>query len=346
MAERTKLRAMNEAKFRGSRWYRRGLDRWSRGTMALCFVVLAAGCGNGDSVQARLAPSRTASMLACMLASEKPPATPARMIASCESQVAKIEFIGLDQLTVDGILAGLSGSEDPGIRAVCNSNGANRSLSGVETMGYGIVMNGRTASVTVVQPDQVSTFLRDGRSQSAPLTASAATDSAGRTKSDIAAASSQAGLSPCAMAIVQALTVISLCEARQWSGRGCMALRASMAYCGDPTRLMVDPDVGYSCQPTVDVDAVTLAAQKACEARKGGGLPCHPEVSLNGWMRDPGGICTSPNAMVSTDKESCFVPVDVKGPRGSRDITALIFWGKMTAGGPIFTAEPAKSPDG
>jgi hypothetical protein len=337
---------MNEAKFRASWWVRQGLDRSSRGMMALCLLLLAAGCDSGDSAQTRLAPTRTASILACMLASDKLPATPEHMIASCQSQVAKIQFIGLDQLTVDGILAGITGSEDPGIRAVCNSNGSNRSMSGVETMGYGIVMNGRRASVTVVQPDQVSTFLRDGRSESAPLTASVATDSAGKTKSDIAAASSQAGLSPCAMAIVQALTVISLCETRQWSGRGCMALRASMAYCGDPTRLMVDPDVGYSCQPTVDVDAVTLAAQQACESRKGGGPPCHPEVSLNGWVRDPGGICTSPSAMVSSDKESCFVPVDVKGPRGSRDITALIFWGKMTSGGPIFTAEPAKSPDG
>lgn len=320
---------------------------WHRqSATALCVALLIVGCQNDESVSTRLAPTRTASLLACMLAQEKPAGTPERMISACESQVAKIQYTGLDQLTVDGILAGLPGSEEPGIQAACNSTDSNRSLSGVETMGYGIVMNGRTASVTVVQPDQVIVFQRDGRSESAPIAASSGNTPPPGTKADIAAASSQAGLSPCAMAIVQALTVLSLCEGRQWSGHGCIELRARMAYCGDPTRLMIDPDIGYSCQPTVDVDAVKSAAQNACEARARGGTPCSPEVTVNGWVRDPGGLCASPKAMVSADKEACFVPVPVKGPRGTADITALIFWGKAASGGPIFTAEPAKAPDG
>ncbi len=309
-------------------------------------ALLLIGCQSDDSVNTRLAPSRAASMVACILASEKPAATPERMIASCENQVAKIEFIGLDQLTVDGILAGLPGSDDPGISASCNSSDPNRAMSGVETMGYGIVMNGRKASVSVVQPDRVTSFQRDGSTESAPIAATSAKAVAPGSKADIATASSQTGLSPCAVAIVQALTVVSLCDARQWSDRGCIALRARMAHCGDPTRLMIDPDVGYSCQPTVDASAVKSALENACESRGRGGAPCKPEVSVNGWVGDAGGICASADATMSADKETCFVPVVIKGPRGTPGITAVIFWGRTTSGGPIFTAEPSRSPDG
>jgi hypothetical protein len=143
------------------------------------------------------------------------------------------------------------------------------------------------------------------------------------------------------MMIVHALTVASLCSDQQWTGRGCAKLRAQMQYCSDPTRLMVDPDLGFACQPEVNGGAVTAAAAKACAGR-GGGAACAPEASVNGWMRDPGGICASPRATVSSDKETCVVPVSVKGPQGGADITAVILWGKTTSGGPIFTAEPAK----
>ena len=312
----------------------------------LCFALLLIGCRSDDSVHTRLEPSRAASMVACILASEKPAATPERMIASCDNQVAKIQFIGLDQLTVDGILAGLPGSEDPGISASCNGSDPNRAMSGVETMGYGIVMNGRKASVSVVQLDRVTSFQRDGSTESAPIAASPANAVAPGSKSDIATASSQKGLSPCAVAIVQALTVLSLCEARQWSDHGCVALRARMAYCADPTRLMIDPDVGYSCQPTVDASAVKSALENACETRGRGSAPCKPDVSVNGWLRDPGGICASAGATMSPDKETCFAAVAVKGPRGRPGTTAVIFWDRTTSGGPIFTAEPSRSPDG
>jgi hypothetical protein len=316
---------MNESKLRAA-----------RSVAALCLALLVFGCEGSDSVQ-RLAPTRTAAMLACMLSSPTPPATSAQMMQACEKVVPRIEFLGLDQLAIDRILAGTPGSEDPGIRAPCSGGDPDRVLSGVETMGYGVVLNGQSESVTVVQPDKVVTYHRGGKPESAPIAASS---------NNVLAADIAVAPSACAMALVQALTVLSQCDSQQWTGRGCATLLTLMAYCPDPMRLMIDPDLGYACQPKADADAVKRAAMKACASREYAETPCNPEVATNGWLRDPGGICASPSAIVSADQGTCVVPVAVSGPRGTGDVTALIIWGKTTSGGPVFTPEPAKSPGG
>ena len=310
--------------------------RAARSAAALYLALLVVGCQGGDSMP-RLAPTRTAAMLACILSSPKPAAATAQMTKACEKVAPRIEVIGLDQLAIDRILAGAPGTEDPGIRAPCSGGDPDRLMSGVETMGYGVVMNGQSESVTVVQPDKVVTYHRDGKTESAPIAASS---------NNALTADSTVAPSACAMAIVQALTVVSQCDGQQWTGRGCATLLTLMAYCPDPMRLMIDPDVGYACQPSADANAVKSAAMKACASRGNAESPCNPEVAANGWLRDPGGICASPSAMVSADQQTCVVPVAVSGPRGSADVTALIIWGKTTSGGPVFTPEPAKSPGG
>jgi hypothetical protein len=203
-------------------------------------------------------------------------------------------------------------------------------------MGYGVVMNAQSESVTLLQPDKLVTYHRDGIVDSTQVAA----------PTTAFAADSTVTPSACAMAIAQALTIVSQCEGQQWTGRGCATLLTLMAYCPDPMRLMIDPDLGYACQPKADANAVKNAAMKACATRGKAESPCHPEVATNGWLRDPGGICASPSAMVSADRETCVVPVALAGPRGTADITALIIWGKSTSGGPVFTPEPAKSPGG
>jgi hypothetical protein len=309
------------------------LDALARLTASLCLALLVAGCSAGDGAL-RLAPTRTTSMLACILALPKAAASTAQMTKSCEKMVPRLEFVGLDQLAIDRILAGTPGTEDPGIRAPCSGGDLDRTMSGVETMGYGVLMNGQTGSVTLVQPDKVVTYQRDGKTESVPVAFTSGV------------ADSSVVPSACALAIAQALTVVSQCEGQQWAGRGCATMLTLMAYCPDPMRLMIDPDVGYGCQPRVDADAVKSAAMKACASRARSETPCNPEVAANGWLRDPGGICASPSAMVSADKQTCVVPLAVSGARGTAKGTALVIWGKTTSGGPVFTPEAAKSPGG
>ncbi|MDB4888382.1 MAG: hypothetical protein JWL61_237 [Gemmatimonadetes bacterium] len=307
------------------------LDNLARAAAALGLALIASACSSSGEVQtARLAPSRTASLVACMLSSPTTSATTSVLLDSCAKEVPKMIATGFDQLQIDGILAGTAGAADPGIRAACATTGGTRAIAGIETMGYGVVMDNESERVLVVQQDDVTTYHRDGKVESARLPASSTTTDA---------ASGAAAPSACAMAILQAITIASICADQQWTGGGCAALKAPMQNCGDPKRQMVDPDLAFVCQPNVDGEAVTTAAAAAC-ARQG--RICAPEVSMNGWLRDPGGICASPRASVSADKETCVVPVSVKGPRGTADITAVILWGRATSGGPIFTAEPAQ----
>jgi hypothetical protein len=306
------------------------LDALARMAAALCVLFFAVGCQSGDDPPARLAPSRTSAVMACMLAAQSTGGATSALLESCAKEVPKIVSKGLDQITIDGVLAGTAGNADPGITGACFIGDKNRALGAIETMGYGVVVDGDSERVHIVQQDDVTTYHRDGRSESARMAAASA------AKTDTAAEPSA-----CAMMIVHALTVASLCSDQQWTGRGCAKLHAQMQYCSDPTRLMVDPDLGFACQPAVNGGAVTAAAAKACAVR-GSGAACAPDASVNGWLRDPGGICASPRATVSADKETCVVPVSVKGPQGGADITAVILWGKTTSGGPIFTAGPAK----
>jgi hypothetical protein len=319
---------MNPSTLR-ARWWR------ARAAAAVCLALVATACAGDDVQPARLVPSRTASLVACVLSSPKTSAKASALLEACAREVPKIVATGLDQVAIDAILAGTTGGADPGVAGACNVTGGPRAIAGVETMGYGVVMDGESQRVLVVQQDDVTTYHRDGKVESARLPAPSPAN---------ADMGSKAGAAPsaCAMAIIQAVTIASICADQQWTGRGCATLKAPMQNCGDPKRLMVDPDVGFACQPNVDAEAVTTAAATACTGLSGG-KACAPEASVNGWLRDPGGICASPGASVSADKETCVVPVSVKGPPGSEDITAVILWGKSTSGGPIFTAERAKT---
>jgi len=306
-----------------------------RASVALCLAFVVTACQGSDVQPARLAPSRTASLVACVLSSPATSAKTSVLLASCANELPKIVATGLDQLAIDGVLAGTTGGADPGIRVACNASGGTRAISGVETMGYGVVIDGESQRVLVVHQDDVTTYHRDGSIESARLPAPSA------ARADTSSTATAAP-SACTMAIVQSVTIASICADQQWTGAGCAALRAHMQYCGDNTRLVVDPDLGFACQPTIDGSAVTSAAAVACAGKGGSGGACSPEADVNGWLRDPGGICASPRASVSADKETCVVPVSVKGPPGSADITAVIVWGKTTSGGPVFTTEPAK----
>ncbi len=305
------------------------LRNLARAAAALFLALLAAACSSGGDVPtARLAPSHTAALVACVLSSPTTSATTSALLDACARQVPRIVAAGLDRQQIDGILAGTAGGADPGIRAACTTTGGTRAIAGIETMGYGVVMDNESQRVLIVQQDDVTTYHRDGEIESARLPASSN-----------ATGSSEAAPSACAMAILQAITIASLCADQQWAGGGCAMLKAPMQNCGDPKRQMVDPDLGFVCQPNVDGEAVTTAAATACAGRGGA---CAPEASMNGWLRDPGGICASPRTLVSADRETCVVPVSVHGPSGTADITAVILWARTTSGGPIFTAEPAK----
>jgi hypothetical protein len=318
---------MKESTLRARWWNRQGLDA----VVALCLAFMATACRSGDVQTTRLAPSRTVAVLACILASPTTAGTTDELLQSCTKQVTKLISTGFDRLAIDGVLSGTTGPADPGIRAACSASDGKRAIAGVETMGYGVVMDGESQRVLVVQQDDVATYHRDGTLESARLS----------TRVDAKADAGTAAPSACVMALAQALTVASICADQQWAGGGCAALQSQLQYCADPKRLMVDPDLGFACQPTVDAEAVTTAAATVCAEQTGGGA-CAPEASVNGWLRDPGGICGSPRASVSADKETCVVPVSIKGPRGSADVTAVILWDKTTSGGPIFIAEPPK----
>lgn len=307
-------------------------DSTFRHAAALSLVLVATGCQSGDVRPTRLAPSPTVSVVACVLALPTTPGPSGELLASCAKQAPKIVSTGFDQAAIDGVLSGTAGPADPGIRTACAVSGRKRSIAGVETMGYGIVMDGESQRVLVVQQDDVTTYRRDGNVESARLS----------TSVDAKADTATAAPSACAMALAQALTVASICADQQWAGGGCAGVLAQLQFCGDPKRLMVDPDMGFACQPTVDAEAVTTAVATMCAQQNDGGT-CAPTASVNGWLRDPGGICASPRASVTADKERCVVPITMKGPRGSADVTAVILWDKTTSGGPIFIAEPPKS---
>ena len=316
---------MNESKLRAL----------ARAAAALCLAFVATACQGGNGQPARVAPSRTIAVLACMMGTSRTATNTSAVLDVCARQVPKIVATGFDQGTIDGVLAGNAAAADPGIRGACFRGDSTRAIAGIETMGYGVVMDGLSEQVVIVRQDDVTTYHRDGTVESARVSGNV-------VSSPDTAAPSGSRPSACTMMIAHALTVASICADLQWTGAGCVALRAKVLRCGNPPRLMVDPDVGFDCQPTVDAAAIARAATRACAEKGGAAGACAPEVSLNGWLSDPGGICASPRASVSADNETCVVPIGVSGPRSAADITAVILWGRTTSGGPVFTAEPAK----
>ena len=320
----------------------------------LALACLAIACSPGDTLKhSRIRPTRNQALLGCILAARHAGGVIAQAVKSCEEEVPKIESVGLDSLAIDSMLTGKTGYSAPNLVSVCGGGDPRKSETGVEVGGYGVVVDGKTETITVIKPDKITIYGRDMTLtfQVGPLT-SVAGGTKGGTDGGVkggkdGGVKTPGSLSACAMVLVEAVNVLAQCEDRQWKGAGCEQLSARMHGCPDPTHIMVDPDQGYVCRAAVDAEAVKAAAVKACESRTTpgptGGSPCTPpNVDDKGFFHDSGDICSNPQANVSPDGETCIVPLIIRAPPGvgQQDITALIIWARKTLGGPIFTPEP------
>ena len=328
--------------------------RHSAAIFALAFLVVACG-PDATLTQARIRPTRNQALLGCLLAASHAGGVTAQAVKACEEEVPNIESAGLDSLKIDSMLTGRTGFSAPNLASVCGGGDPKKSETGVEAGGYGVVVDGKTETVTVIKPEKIIMYSRDMTltiviGPITPVGGGTTGGTDGGTKGGTDGGVKTPGpLSACAMVLVEAVNVLAQCADRQWKGAGCEQLNARMQKCPDPTRIMVDPDQGYVCHAVLDAEAVKEAAVRACESRTTpgprGGSPCTPpSVDDKGVFHDSGDICSNPQADVSPDGETCLVPLVVKAPPGASqpDITALIIWARKTLGGPIFSPEPPK----
>jgi hypothetical protein len=140
------------------------------------------------------------------------------------------------------------------------------------------------------------------------------------------------------------------CNRNQWTSASCQTLHARMNACADPTKIVVDPDAGYVCAPSVSPAAVAAAAQARCEQittpGPNGGTPCKPgNVSDNGTYLSGGrqDICNDPLAFVDADSGVCIRTLSALDT-GQKSIQSLIQYALGHFGGPTIVLPSGNPP--
>ncbi len=314
----------------------------------LVSLLLIAACARQDVTRNTIEPTSTAAMLGCLLA-DRNAATP-ETVQACANAVPDIKSAGLDSGHLEDIMIGKVDYSSPAITGSCGGGDPRIGKKGGGGGKVSIVFaddggfTATDASGWTRYYDSNLNFVIAVKAEE-PKIVPTPPDKKEEPAPDAGTKSTSQTPSACTMVLVEAATVLANCEDRGWKGAGCESLASKMGHCPESTRILVDPEQGFTCQQKVDPDALKAAYVKLCSANTtpgpGDGSPCTPPTfDDKGRVHDPGDMCSNPKAMVTPDGDDCTLPLTVGGPGGvgnATDINALITWARSKLGGPVFT---------
>lgn len=155
--------------------------------------------------------------------------------------------------------------------------------------------------------------------------------------------------SPCNDALTAAREILRECHRTNWQASECQKIESKANGCADRTRILADPEHGYSCSKLVpDAKTLTDAWTAACESRKKFGPdtnPCVPPSfdeargTGSGPVQD---ICKDPNVYINPESNDCRATLVIQG-FGEVDLQQIAVWGMNKIGGPIIVLPPRDS---
>jgi hypothetical protein len=154
-----------------------------------------------------------------------------------------------------------------------------------------------------------------------------------------------ASSSDCEMALQEAREFVVECQRTEWRSGDCKRFLARFEGCPDPTLIYVDPEIGYTCRPKIDPQALRQAAVNHCHQlvrpTVDGPDPCMPP-QVDGSARYVSGTPNSPcgGPQVLTTGDAPCVHAVILRPFGERSMQNIYLWGLNLLGGPIVVFGP------